>query len=408
MNLVSFLASLLPSPIFQLESEACRHPTMLLPKAAPTIGGPLEASWEINFRPVLPSVALCISWLFFLCLTLPSRTTAWRLVRLASFPALASIAIPVAFNRAYTLGNPLRDLAMPTITWTIMCKAVEICFVYSKGGPRHIRPFLPNAAQPVSRMEEAHYAKYKWKEVNFPVLFSWNRFVYGLDVLLLRRPGTSPIFAKQGRALEWSKRGLNEWSCFLKLNKCEPRDIPAHSSVRRFGQSEMPFWASLLQALCVLMSSRWLYALAAPTSEVIDFMGLYLPVGSATTRDLCHKILPSNLTRRQLVLRGIPNSAFELPLPTRVAMVASVGGAIFLAPGFLEGLILKVWRPKPATSFLSSFEQPLTSPGLARLWARSWHSISQRDYLNLAFVMPFSQNQVLHLLYVFFWSGVQQ
>ncbi|TKY84998.1 hypothetical protein EX895_006078 [Sporisorium graminicola] len=337
---------------------------MLLPKAAPTIGGPLEASWEINFRPVLPSVALCISWLFFLCLTLPSRTTAWRLVRLASFPALASIAIPVAFNRAYTLGNPLRDLAMPTITWTIMCKAVEICFVYSKGGPRHIRPFLPNAAQPVSRMEEAHYAKYKWKEVNFPVLFSWDRFVYGLDVLLLRRPGTSPIFAKQGRALEWSKRGLNEWSCFLKLNK-------------------------------------------SPTSEVIDFMGLYLPVGSATTRDLCHKILPSNFTRRQLVLRGVPNSAFELPLPTRVAMVASVGGAIFLAPGFLEGLILKVWRPKPATSFLSSFEQPLTSPGLARLWARSWHSVSQRDYLNLAFVMPFSQNQVLHLLYVFFWSGVQ-
>ncbi|CDW97580.1 hypothetical protein [Sporisorium scitamineum] len=169
----------------------------------------------------------------------------------------------------------------------------------------------------------------------------------------------------------------------------------------------MPLWTGFLQVLCVWLSFRWLYALAAPTSEMIDFMGFYLPVASPTTRNLWHTILPSYFTPRHLILLGVPTSVFELPLPTRIAMVASVGGAIFLAPGFLEALVLKAWRPTPATSFLAGFEQPITLPGLARLWARSWHATSQRDYLNLAAVMPFSNNQVLQLLYVFFWSGVQ-
>lgn len=375
---------------------------------ASTSGAPLEASWETNFRPALPSIALCISWLFLLCLTLPYQAPTWRLIRLASFPALAAIAIPLTFNRTYTLGNPMRDLALPTITWTVMCKSVEICLNYSNGGPRPIRPFLPQTSKPVTQMEAVKYAEYEWKEVDHPALFSWARAVYALDVLFLRRPGTSPILAKQGRALDWSKRGLNEWSRCLKINKCQPQDIPAHSPVRRFGQPELPLWAGSLQALCMWISLKWLYALAAPASEVIDFIGLYLPVGSATTRDIWHTLLPSYFTRRHLALLGVPTSAFELPLPTRIAMVLSVGGAIFLAPGFAEGLLLKVWRPTPATSFLSSFERPVTSPGLARLWARSWHATSQRDYLNVAFVMPFASNQVLQLLYVFFWSGVQQ
>ncbi|SJX61205.1 uncharacterized protein SRS1_12427 [Sporisorium reilianum f. sp. reilianum] len=380
---------------------------MVFRTVAPASGGPLEVSWQTNFRPVIPSIALCVSWLFLLCLTLPSRAPSWRWIRLASFPALASIAIPITFNRTYTLGNPLRDLALPTITWTIMCKAVEICLVYSKGGPRPIRPFLPNTSKPVSQMAAANYAKYEWKQVDFPELLSWDRFIYAVDVLFLRRAGTSLILAKQGRALEWSQRGLNQWSRYLKLNKCRPQDIPAHSAVRRFGQPEMPLWTGLLQVLCVWMSFRWLYALAAPTSEMIDLMGFYLPVGSETTRNLWHRILPSRFTQKHLVLLGVPTSVFELPLATRLVMVASAGGAIFLAPGFLEALVLKVWTPTPATCFLASFERPLTSPGLARLWARSWHATSQRDYLNLALVMPFSQNQVLQLLYVFFWSGVQ-
>ncbi|CDW97579.1 hypothetical protein [Sporisorium scitamineum] len=165
-------------------------------RTAPLPSTPLEASWDTNFQPVLPSIVICISWLFFLCLTLPSRAPTWRLIRLASFPALAAIAIPITFNRTYTLGNPLRDLALPTITWTIMCKVVEICLVYSKGGPRPIRPFLPEASQPVSQMGASEYAQYEWKEVDFPELFSWDRFVYGLDVLFLRRPGTSPVLAR--------------------------------------------------------------------------------------------------------------------------------------------------------------------------------------------------------------------
>lgn len=375
---------------------------------ASAVSKPLEASWEPNFRPALPSIAICVSWLFVLCLTLPSRSLAWRWIRLASFAAISAISIPLTFTRTATLGNPLRDLALPTITWTVMCKAVEICLVYSKGGPRPIRPFLPKMTVPVAKMEESHYAEYEWKEVRFPELLSWDRVIYALDALFLRRVGTSTIRPGQGRALEWSKRGLNEWSRYLKFNKCHHNDIRAHSSVRRFGRPEMPLKFALLQLLFVYISFSWLYALAAPTSETISVFGFYIPVGSASSCQFWHAILPARFTSKHLILLGVPTSAFELPALTRMAMVVTVDGGICLAPGLLEAVSLKLWKPSPATSFLSSFERPVTSPGLARLWARSWHATSQRDYLNMASVLPFSNHQVMEMLYVFFWSGVQQ
>lgn len=381
---------------------------MVFRAAESTVGGSPEASWEPNFQPALPRIALCILWLFFLCLTLPSRSMAWRLLRLASFPLLTMVSVRLAFDRSYTCGNPLRDMLLPTLTWSIMCKTVEICIVYSVGGPRPIRPFLPSTSIPVKEMRTGDYAHYEWKVVDFPRLLSWDRFVYGLDVLFLRRPGTSLIFPKQGRALEWSKRGLDEWSRYLKVNKCQPHEIPAHSPVRRFGQPEMPLWTAMLQVAFVWASFKWLYAIATPSSEVISVMGFYVPVDSASSRNFWHAILPSTIASKHLVLLGVPASAFELPLPTRYAMVVTVGGAVFLAPGFLESLTLLVWKPNPATSFLSSFERPLTSPGLARFWARSWHATSQRDYLTMASVMPFSRQPALQLLYVFLWSGVQQ
>ncbi|GAC97133.1 hypothetical protein PHSY_004718 [Pseudozyma hubeiensis SY62] len=367
----------------------------------------LEASWEPNFRPALPSLTLCIVWLFLLCLTLPSASTSSRLLRLASFPPLAIISAHLAFDRTYTCGNPLRDLLLPTLTWSITCKAVEICLVYSAGGPRLIRPFLPDTSGPVAKMQASKYDQYQWQPVDFPKPLSWGRIVYGLDVLFLRRPGTSMILPKQGRALEWSKRGLNEWASYLKIHKCQPHEIPAHSPVRRFGEREMPLLPAFLQIAFVWTSFSWWYAVAAPSSEVISVLGFYVPIDSSSSRSFLDALLPAVVPRHHLVLLGAPASAFALPLLTRFAMVITVGGAVFLAPGFLESLMLLVWKPFPATCFLSAFEQPLTSPGLGRFWARSWHATSQRDYLNMASMLPFSNHPALQVLYVFFWSGVQ-
>lgn len=367
-----------------------------------------EASWEPNFRPALPTLALCILWLFLLCLSLPSRSASSRLLRLASFPPLAIISAHLAFDRTYTCGNPLRDLLLPTLTWSIICKAVEICLVYAAGGPRPARPFLSSGSRPVTEMQASKDGQYRWQTVDFPKPFSWDRVVYGLDVLFLRRPGTSLILPKQGRALEWSKRGLNEWASYLKVNKCQPHDIPAHSPVRRFGQPEMPLLPAFLQIAFIWTSFSWWYAIAAPSSEVISVFGFYVPIDEASSRSFLNAILPPVVSRHHLVLLSAPASAFALPLLTRLAMVITVGGAVFLAPGFLESLALLVWKPFPATCFLSAFEQPLTSPGLGRFWARSWHATSQRDYLNMASILPFSKHPALQVLYVFFWSGVQQ
>lgn len=314
------------------------------------------------------------------------------------------LTLPLTFDRTLTLGNPMRDLALPTFTWTIMCKAIELCLVYSSGGPRPIRLFMGKTL--VRNMDERHYGEYEWREVEFPPLWSWGRVVYGLDVLGLRRVGTSLLFPKEGRALQWSKKGLNEWSRYLKVNNCRAEDIPAHSSVRRFGQPEMPLYAAMAQLLIIHMAFRWLYALSSPSSELINVLGLYIPIGSAFSRKLWYSILPSYL-HKPFILLGTPTSAFDLPFLTRLGMTASLGGAVCLGPGAIESIPLLFWTPTPATSFLSAFERPITSPGLARLWARSWHSMSQRDYLSFAAIMPFSGNQVMQMLFVFFWSGVQ-
>lgn len=136
-------------------------------------------------------------------------------------------------------------------------------------------------------------------------------------------------------------------------------------------------------------------------------LGLLHPSWVAPISQLWYSILPSTFTSKRFTLLGVPTSAFDLPLLTRLGMVLSVGGAVCLLGAVAEGTMLLFWKPKPATSFLSTFNRPVTSPGLARLWARSWHAASQRDYLNMASLMPFSRYEPLQLLYVFFWSGVQ-
>lgn len=372
----------------------------------PPLEQPVLASWEPNFSPALPRIALCFGWLFLLCLTLPSRSPAMRLLRLASFPGLALVSLPLTFNHTFTLGNPLRDLAMPTLTWALTSKAIEICFVYSSGGPRPIKPFLPKSDRPVATMRKEEYAEYEWREVEYPKLWSWARLAYALDVLWLKRVGTSLLLPSQGRGLEWSKKGLNDWAQHLKTNKCKPEDVPVHGPVRRFGQAEMPLWASTLQLVAIHLAFKWLYALATPSYELLDVAGLYVPISSPTSRRFWYSILPSSLHKPFTMLQT-PMSAFDLPLITRLGMTLCLGGAVCLGPAELESIPLLFYRPEPVTSFTSAFERPITSPGLARLWARSWHAMSQRDYLCFATVMPFSHNQVMQTFYVFFWSGVQ-
>ncbi len=323
------------------------------------------------------------------------------MVRLASFPAIVLLSLQLVLDRRMTLGNPLRDLALPILAWTIICKAAEICIVFAPGGPRPIRPF--HNSKLVTRMGE-DYAAYEWKLVDPPKMASWGRVVYALDVFLLRRVGTSPIRPREGRALEWSLRGLNDWSRFLRQNRCNPAQIPAHSTVRRFGQPEMAFYAAVLQMLFAVVSLRWIHALSHPC-QVFDIYGFWIPTSPASQKWI--SLLPATAVK-QIRISGIPASAWKLPLPTLLFVVVTVGGAICLLPSAAEGLLLLVWKPRPATSFLAAFERPLTSPGLARLWARSWHATSQRDYLAMASLLPGSRNRTLQLLYVFFWSGVQQ
>lgn len=362
---------------------------------------PLEASWTPNFRPALPITSICLAWLFLLCLTLPARGGAWRMVRLASFPAIVLLSLQLVLDRRMTLGNPLRDLALPILAWTIICKAAEICIVFAAGGPRPIRPF--HKGKLVTCMGE-DYAGYEWKIVDAPKMASWARVVYALDVFLLRRVGTSAIRPREGRALEWSLRGLNDWARFLRQNRCSPAQIAAHSTVRRFGQPEMALYAAVLQMLFAVVSLRWIHALSTPC-QVLDVYGFWIPSSPASRSWI--SLLPATAVK-QVRISGIPASAWKLPLPTLLSVVVTVGGAICLLPSAAEGLLLLVWKPRPATSFLASFERPLTSPGLARLWARSWHATSQRDYLAMASLLPGSRQRTLQLLYVFFWSGVQQ
>ncbi|PWZ03127.1 hypothetical protein BCV70DRAFT_209542 [Testicularia cyperi] len=361
-------------------------------------------NWDPNFVPALPSILLSFVWLFVLCYTLPERSAWWRLFRLSSFPLLYTTLVHISFNYDYTLGNPLRDLAMPTITWTVLCKAVEVCIIYSRGGPKTIRPFLPNAEHPVTAMVESDYSKYEWKEVDFAPLCSTERLIYAVDVIGMRRVGTSGVLPQQGRSLEWSKQALNKWAQYLKTRQCAPSEVPVHGPIRRFGQLEFPPIVSLLQFGFLYAGMRWLYALAAPSDPTVCLLGLFVPE-SFVPHDWLRK-LP--LAKPCKLASGIPNSVFALPVATRLAMTCVFGAAVCFAAGIGESIgfpLLK--RLHPPTGFLSAFDRPLTAPSISRLWARSWHGMSQRDYIHLSSLCPGSENRILYVVYAFMWSGIQ-
>lgn len=362
-------------------------------------------SWEPNFTEALPIIFIALSWLLALCFTLPSRSSSWRVIRLCSFPPLLYLLLQLSFEYRYTLGNPLRDLALPTITWSLVCKAVELCLTYSDGGPRPIRPFLKESDHSVDHMSEAHYADYEWRTVDFPALWSYRRAIYALDVFGLRRVGTSWLLPSEGRSLEWSKDALNDWSRYLQGQNIKPNQVSVHGPVHRFGQPEASLIFSAVQVLFVVIGFGWIYALAAPSAPIVCIFGLYIPILSSASQHEWAKMVP---WAQIYHLSGIPDSAFELPLPTRLGLVLTFGGAVCFAAGLVESLVLALLgRPKPVTMFVSAFEQPLTSPSISRLWARSWHSMSQRDYTNMASLCPGSRNRILFMFYVFMWSGVQ-
>lgn len=363
------------------------------------------ASWEPNFSPALPIILSSCLWLWLLCFTLPSDTLLWRIIRVSSFPPLLVLLLQLSLDLRYTLGNPLRDLGLPTMTWSLVCKAVELCLTYAAGGPKPIRPFLKGSDCPVRRMSEAAYADYEWREVDFPSTWSWDRVVYSLDVFGLRRAGTSWLLPEEGRSLEWSKDALNEWSHYLKAQTCTPDQVPVHGPVRRFGQPEGSLVFSTLQVLFVVIGFQWIYALAAPSALTVCIFGVYIPVTSFASKYAWLDSLPF---AKDCSLSGIPNSALALPLATRLGLTLCFGGAVCFAAGLVETLALAAMGPlRPATMFLSAFERPLTSPSISRLWARSWHSMSQRDYTNMASLLPGSRHRAVFMIYVFMWSGVQ-
>ncbi|KAN0060654.1 hypothetical protein ACQY0O_007312 [Thecaphora frezii] len=394
---------------------------------AVTSDGPLDTApeqWPPNFAPALFAIAAHFGWLFLLCLTLPSTSTFFKLVRLASLPFLLLHVFRLSFGLDYTLGNPLRDAAIPTVGWMLLVKDIQLCLAYTldalwdpsrPGGPRWIRPFrLPrpsdgetkaateSSSQPVTAMMAGEEESYEWRPVPFPPWLSWDRLVYACDAFFLKRPGTSMIFPSQGRALEWSQDDLNRWSAYLRTEKKRPMDVRPHAPVHRFGQAETTIRTATAQFLFVCLGLLWTRWLGTPASATVCALGLLLPVSNELQTRLI-AAAPWLFGRCDAALN--PVNFFALPLASQYLLVAVIGAAVCYGTALPEALLLKLWRPAPATAYIPAFDRPMSSTSISWLWARGWHLYHSNDLVMLSGLLPFGRTRLGRLFGTFFWSA---
>ncbi|EPQ30245.1 uncharacterized protein PFL1_02361 [Pseudozyma flocculosa PF-1] len=371
----------------------------------------LPSQWQPSFSPALPLLLGQFFWLFLLCLTLPSASTTLKLLRLASFPFIAYNALRISFDLSYTLGNPLRDASIPTVTWALLVKAIEVCLALTlnslydpakAGGPCWIKPFrIPTRAEekdakvnsggPVQELASGEdESALEWRPVPFPSWLSWGRIVYAVDVMCLRRPGTSLLLPNQRRALQWSQDDLNAWADYLRTEHKRPEQVPPHAHVHRFGQAETSILTAAAQFAFLGLGMSWIYLLASPASKTLCASGLVVPVSKRASSTLL-RIAPWLFQRCSSPV-DLP-SFFEIPLVSQLLTVAIFGAGVCFSTGLPEALLLKLWRPSPSTAYLPAFDRALSSASISRLWARGWHLFHSRDFVLISRLLPFGHTR---------------
>lgn len=359
------------------------------------------------------------------------QATAGRLTRLSLLPITLYFAADFVFNRSYTFGSVVRDACFPAFGWHLLAKAFDVGIVFDielqEGKPlprwcipdwekeeqdRHIlvgeKPMLDRGASKRHRDGNGTGLKGKattqlrwwqrsikiprrptwavdgmiiprhWKIVSLPV-HAADQLLWTVDVMFLRRPGTSALFPNEMRALDWSMKKLQTAgeAQHQRALAGEPHATPLTltKSLHPFGYVEL----SPIFALCDFALVVWAYRY---------FNGVDL------ARD------------------SFSNFFANVPLHQQCALTLCIGTFIAIAQGPVDFVVLPLmlrWPLRvPETAITPEYRDVARSQSLAEMWGWRWHTRSQRDFIRLGRLIPIGapNDRVAAMLKAFFWSGV--
>lgn len=332
----------------------------------------------------------------------PKRGAATRLALLA--PSLYLLA-DLVFNASYTFASPMRDLAIGVVGWHLTAKALDIGIVYGlegKGGPRWCVPDWEkeaiehgiDGAGKVANGKGGHAPSPFWKRTPLPRRPRWavesnhlpshwkllplpiraiDCCIWALDVMFLRRPGTSLLFSSEMRALEWSKKRL-ETSGRARRETQERTSTTSrlvNPSVTPFGYTETPLVDVCLELILVVWAVRYISGL--------------------------------DITPR-------PGGVSALPILQQLLISLSIGVVITFPADAPEAILIPLsqrWPLQlPCTAVIPYFRGVARSKSLTDLWGTRWHAFSKRDFVRLSLLIPIAPRlRALNVLKAFFWSA---
>ncbi|POV96469.1 hypothetical protein PSHT_15114, partial [Puccinia striiformis] len=339
----------------------------------------------VNFKPVILPLATSFFLLWLCAVSLPQKGALPVVLRLSLLPFLLASAFDITVNKSYSLGSPLRDVMFPYWGCLIAFRIIDMALVSlwdENPAPMWIKPqYVPEqhnlhvsksitSSERIDEkdVEEAspapfHEGKgicketcetsYLWRPVAHSPLFSFDRALYGLDVLLLNRPGTPWLFPWRLRSLDWSLVALNG----------------QRREQLKFGKPEWPFLLALIQQVFHLMAHNFIRSM--------DLDGK-----RSEARDLW-------------VIKLSDQILVTLALGAIVALSSSLEEAITF-PLLLNSKFL------PQTALLGNTRRAILSKGLVELWGYRWHHNWRRSFVRTARLFPGGLNPTGNALWTFF------
>lgn len=344
---------------------------------------------QVNFKPVLIPLSTSFFLLWLCAVSLPEKGSWPVLFRLSVLPFLLSSALDITVNKTYSLGSPLRDVMFPYWGCLIAFRIIDMALVSlwdENPAPKWIKPdFAPEvknlpvgemvsglrvndeindrriACAPFDEGKEAWKAtrgrRCLWRPVPHSPLFSFDRALYGLDVIMLNRPGTPWLFPWRLRSLDWSLVALNG----------------QRREQLNFGKPEWPLLLALIQQFFHLMAHKYIRSM--------DLDGR-----KSETRDL-----------------------WSIKLPQQVLVTLALGAIVALSSSLEEAItfpLLLNSKFLPQTALLGNTRRAVLSKGLAELWGYRWHHNWRRSFVRTARLFPGGLNPTGNALWTFFLSGM--
>ncbi|KAH9457772.1 hypothetical protein Pst134EB_010087 [Puccinia striiformis f. sp. tritici] len=340
----------------------------------------------VNFRPVIFPLATSFFLLWLCAISLPEKGTLPILFRISVLPFLLATAFDIAVNKTYSLGSSLRDVMFPYCGCLIAFRILDMALVSlwdENPAPKWIKPrdmpeehvsksVISYESHDQKEGEEVsvapfhdgqgicqnpHETSYLWGPVAHSPLFSFDRALYGLDVLLLNRPGTPWLFPWRLRSLDWSLAALNG----------------QRREKLKFGKPEWPFLLALIQQVIHLMAHNYIRSM--------DLDGQ-----RSETRDL-----------------------WAIKLKDQILVTLALGAIVALSSSLEEAItfpLLLNSKFLPRTALLGNTRRAILSKGLVELWGYRWHHNWRRSFVRTCRLFPGGLNPTGNALWTFVLSGM--